>query len=327
MADAVALKDRRVGLVLFGILEILIGCLFALMLPFVALMTVLSGEFSPVGGATNLRLMIPTLSFYIVIAVTFVSLGNGSCHCKRWARTLSLIVGWIWLISGVVALVFWMVIGPGIFAEIAAASGEDLGSTVSIVLAITTVVLAAIYVVLPAAFVLFYRSAAVKATCERRDPHLSWTEKVPEPVLMLSLGHAALAYFLLWLAAYNWAVPFFGTILTGVRGAAVVVPTVVLSAWLARALYRQRRWSWWTALALAVGMTAGPAVTLLRVGVLDYYAAMDYPPEQIAMLRDLNLDERWLGLWPLLLFTAAYVGYLLYARRHFTSTGEAREPV
>jgi hypothetical protein len=319
MADAVEPKDRRTGLILFGILEIAIGAIFALLLPFVALMTVLSGEFSPVAGSTNLRLMIPTLSFYIVIAVTFVSLGSGSCHCKRWARTLSLMVGWIWLVTGVISLVVWILIAPPMFGALTAGSEEELAWTMSIVLAISTAVLGFVYVVLPAAFVLFYRSASVKATCERRDPHLSWTEKVPEPVLMLSLGHAFLAYFLLWLAAYNWAIPFFGVVLTGGSGAVVVLSTVALSAWLTRAIYRQRSWSWWVALGLAVVMTVAAVVTLVRIDILELYEAMDYPAEQIEMLRELGIGGHWLGLWPLLILAAVYVGYLLYSRRHFTA--------
>ena len=319
MPDAVELKDRKTGLILFGILEIAIGSLFALMLPFVALMTMLSGEFSPVAGSTNLRLVIPSLTFYIVIAVTFVSLGNGSCHCKRWARTLSLMVGWIWLITGVLSLVAWIFIAPRIFSSLAI-DDDQFARILSLVTVISTAVLAFIYVILPGAFVLFYRSAAVKATCERRDPHLSWTEKVPEPVLMLSLGHAFLAYFLLWLAAYNWAIPFFGAILTGVSGATVVLPTVVLSAWLARVVYLRKPWSWWAALGLAVIMTVASAVTLMKVDILELYEAMDYPADQIEMLRELGIGGHWLGLWPLVLFTAVYVGYLLYAKRHFTAS-------
>ena len=320
MPDAVELKDRKTGLILFGILEIAIGSLFALMLPFVALMTMLSGEFSPVAGSTNLRLVIPTLTFYIVIAVTFVSLGNGSCHCKRWARTLSLMVGWIWLITGVLSLVAWIFIAPRIFGSLAVDTDDQFARTLSLVTMISTAVLAFIYVILPGAFVLFYRSAAVKATCERRDPHLSWTEKVPEPVLMLSLGHAFLAYFLLWLAAYNWAIPFFGVILTGVSGATVVLPTVVLSAWLARAVYLRKPWSWWAALGLVVIMTVASVVTLMKVDILELYEAMDYPADQIEMLRELGIGGHWMGLWPLVFFTAVYVAYLMYAKRHFTAS-------
>jgi len=265
-------------------------------------------------------MMIPTLSFYIVIAVTFVWLGTGSCHCKRWARTLSLLVGWVWLITGIVSLAAWLFIAPPLFGSLTLGADEPLDRTMSVVLAISTVVLAFIYVVLPGAFVLFYRSEGAKATCERRDPHLSWTEKVPEPVLMLSLGHAALAYFLLWLAAYNWAIPFFGVILTGRSGAAVVLATVALSAWLTRAIYLRRRWSWWAALGLAVVMTVAAVVTLLRNDVFTLYEAMDYPADQIEMLRDLGIGGHWLGLWPLLIFAAVYVAYLLYARRHFSAS-------
>ena len=42
-----------------------------------------------------------------------------------------------------------------------------------------------VFVLLPIAWVLFYRSRHVQATCEARDPVARWTDACPLPVLAL----------------------------------------------------------------------------------------------------------------------------------------------
>ena len=52
------------------------------------------------------------------------------------------------------------------------------------------------FVVIPGALVLFYSNKHVKATVERRDPHVRWTDKCPMPVLVMSIACACAAAFL-----------------------------------------------------------------------------------------------------------------------------------
>src|SRR5687767_13377859 len=93
------LVDRRTSLMVFGILVILLGCLFALFVPVMlfAQMTV-----SRVSGASSgLRNLMPVILTYGSMAVAFIWLGIGSIKARRWARSLLVIIAWSWLGVGV----------------------------------------------------------------------------------------------------------------------------------------------------------------------------------------------------------------------------------
>src|SRR5688572_13058498 len=94
-----AYRDRRTGLILFGIIEIIIG-LFCLLFAFFMVVGVMMGT----AGGADVKLMIPSLLMYPVLAVAFIWLGIGSMTRRRWARALSLVLAWSWLAMGVVAI-------------------------------------------------------------------------------------------------------------------------------------------------------------------------------------------------------------------------------
>src|SRR5262249_54147980 len=128
---------------------------------------------------------------YAAVAVFFVAVGIGSIRGRRWARTLMIVVSWLWLAAGVLWLGVWAARFPGFGLQLqqeAGRAGETLGRVVTWSTAALFVVLD---VVLPAAFVLFYGSPHVKATCERRDPNVPWTDRCPAPVLAAALGSGA----------------------------------------------------------------------------------------------------------------------------------------
>jgi hypothetical protein len=66
-------KDRSTGLILFGILGILLGCLCALLVPMMVLEQIMSAK--TMGGAPNLRMTTPGMMMYALLAVTFIWLG------------------------------------------------------------------------------------------------------------------------------------------------------------------------------------------------------------------------------------------------------------
>lgn len=63
-----AFKDRSTGLIVFGILGILLGCLCALLVPMMVLGQIRSAK--AMGGAPNLRMAIPGMVLYAMLAVT-----------------------------------------------------------------------------------------------------------------------------------------------------------------------------------------------------------------------------------------------------------------
>ena len=92
--DVQAFKDRKLGLVFFGVIQIAQGALFALLVLFglVAPMA-----FTPTGqtGVPPAGPVLSSLTIFAPLAVAFVWLGIGSILARRWARALSLITAWL----------------------------------------------------------------------------------------------------------------------------------------------------------------------------------------------------------------------------------------
>ncbi len=237
-------KDRSSALVAFGILELLfaLGCLFFIGTLLVS--TRLHPANMPPGySPPNLAL---ASMVYLVGAVAFAWLGVGSILARRWARALSLAVGWLWLAFGVVVGVFLLVLAPRIFAAMPAlpSSGARAGALGCLALTWTIP-----FLLLPLALVLFYGGRNVRRTCEARDPQPRWTDRCPVPVLALALM-SAVAIPTLILSSLHPAFPFFGRTLTGPPAAAALLVLAALEAAVAWGLYRLRPAAWWGRLAL-----------------------------------------------------------------------------
>jgi len=90
-------KDRRAGLIGFGILIIIIGCVCAL---FRAVddprpSDVRQGDRRGFRSSHDVFRRVMT---YSALAVVFIWLGIGSTMARRWARALLLILAWAWLV-------------------------------------------------------------------------------------------------------------------------------------------------------------------------------------------------------------------------------------
>jgi hypothetical protein len=74
-------KDRRTGLILFGILEILLGALCLLMTGFMVLGQMMLARTSDV--PMHIQTLIPALMSYVVLAATFVWLSLRAASLDR----------------------------------------------------------------------------------------------------------------------------------------------------------------------------------------------------------------------------------------------------
>ena len=93
-------KDRRVGLIVFGFGEVALGLLAGVLALFQVVMFTLPGPAMDAADAElGTSFYIFSAAFYVFFAVFFVWLGVGSILCRRWARDLSLVWGWLWLAS------------------------------------------------------------------------------------------------------------------------------------------------------------------------------------------------------------------------------------
>ncbi len=216
----------------------------------------------PVMGGQNTRpaQAIPMVLLFGGLALALVWLGVGSMLARRWARALNLVLSWLWLIVGILSLIF-----VALFArqfQQAIGQGQKVPAEVLLVVQLVMgATLGCVYFVLPLAMVLFYGGRHVRATCEFKDPRPRWTDRCPLPVLAVSVVLVAWAASMSWAIPYHAMFPLFGHLLTGVAGLSAILAMMCLLGLLAWATYRLKRWAWWAVLGVMVFMTVSGAVT------------------------------------------------------------------
>jgi hypothetical protein len=295
----------RAGLIMFGILEIGVGALCALAVPLIFL----AGLFAPEAmNGMDRRTMIMGPFVYGTLAVILVWLGIGSILCRRWARTLLLILAWSWLLMGVslmIVLAGFMRLSPPM---------DGAGALIWIVL----FVIVLLGVLLPGIMILFYRCPHVRATCEMLDPQPRWTDACPSPVLTNSLwlGLGAL-YLLVFSVTGPNVVPLFGALQDGSIATVIVLLLALCLMYLAYSTYRLRHAGWWGTLLLTAMSFASGAVTFARVDLADFYRKSGYPEQQIAQFGSLGMLTGRSALWINLGLFAVFVIYLLWLKKYF----------
>jgi hypothetical protein len=319
-------KDRKTGLVVFGIIEIMFGVFFALMVPLMLLsLLVTTAQNGSSAPPPHGSMMVPSLLFYVLLAVWFIWMGIGSVMARRWARALLLVTSWLWLISGIMGMVFIVLLLPNMYDQMGH-SGQMPREVVTIVKYVTIGFTGIFYVIIPAGLVLFYGSKHVKATCERRDPRIRWTDRCPLPVLGLSLVAGLWAACMLLLGFLGWAIPFFGTIQSGMAGAGVALLAMVLLGYVAYGAYRLNIKAWWCAVLLIIAWGLSAGLTFSRLSLMDYYEKMNFPSEQLELMKPYTeAQQPWIVLFSVLWVAPALV-YVLYTRRYFTRPASAPNP-
>ncbi len=321
--------DRSERLMVAGILQVLLGCLcglmalFMLAMPLLGFMTTVKIN-APQPQAMNSQAMIQAIVFYLSLAVMFIWLGIGLVLARRWAWTLTVVLSWMWLILGVVTIVMFMFfMGPMMSASIAKQAKMPPEAMMAMQI-ISGSFLACFYIILPAVFLVFCHHESVRATCQRRDPKIRWTDRCPMPVLALSILLALSVVSMASLVAYGPVMPLFGVFLSGAAGAVVILMIALVLAYLAWGTYRLRMAAWWGTLLLWIAGIVNGVLTFTRTDLLEMYEKAGMPADQLEMLRKMGFVEsmsRW-GPWMGLVGGAAWLGYLLYVRRYFVRSGE-----
>ncbi len=314
-------KDRKTGLVVFGILSIILGGFCALMVPLMIFGMIASTALDKSGAADmSPATMIPGVLFYVLAAVWFIWMGIGSVKTRRWARALILVSSWLWLITGVNGLIFILLLMPDMYDKMGE-SGQMPEVVARIMKYVTMGFMTVFYVIIPAVLVIFYGSKNVKATCEFRDTKVRWTDKCPLPVLALSLMFGFWAVSMPFTVCYGCAIPFFGSILTGLSGAGVVLLVMLLAGYVAWGTYKLSINAWWCAVLVITAWALSTVITFSRVSILDFYEKMNFPEQQLDTMKQFSISQDYmvlfLGLW-----AVGLLGYLLYTRRYFVPPAE-----
>jgi hypothetical protein len=333
-SDAPAYRDRGTGLVIFGVAQIILGLLAALIVPLIALSAFMS-RLAP-GRAMPPSQLISVGVMYAFIAAVFLTLGIGSVRMQRWARALTLVTSCYWLIMGTLGTV-WMTAALPVAMKTALAQAQQTSAETSspgittgvmaVIITLMIVFFAFFLVVVPIAFVIFYSREDVVETCRHRDPVERWTDRAPLPVL-----GASVAFFVFSLRDLITGVtapmfPFFGHYLTGIPAAGCLVALSALDLYLAVALFRLRLSGWWIAILVTPVRMLAVAFSYSRAGLMQAFSKMGWSDEQINMLNSSPLLRSRASLWWSVILMMAFFGYLLWLKRCFKTppAGSAAE--
>ncbi len=317
VTDVSSFKDRRGGLIFFGILQILIGAFCTLFVPLMLAGVLLTARAAPNEAAgAQMRNIIPALGLYAAAAIFFIWMGIGSIKARRWARAIMLTVSWIWIVCGAVAVVMWFAMMPAMLDQISRNGAGGGGNVGHVVVLVTSIFMGVIYLVLPASFILFYQGRNVRATCEFHDPKTRWTDRCPLPVLALAfmLGYGAFGTATL---SFFAVVPFFGSLLTGRAAVILLLVLTVLLVWMVRAVYRMKPVGWWSTLVLFLLVTISTEVTFLKISVIEYYEKMGIDKVQLEMIKNNALFSGHVVVWWILIPAIIFLGFLVFVKKYF----------
>jgi hypothetical protein len=268
-----AYKDRSTGLMVFGILTLLLGCLVGLFVPLMLFGQMMAAK-APNASPTNTAAIRPVIGIYGGLAVALIWLGIGSIQKRRWARALLLIFSWSWLVMGV----FMTAVMPFFMAKVFAnlPPNAKTGQSAMLPAAITgmivgmTIFFFVFFVLVPALWTFFYGSRHVKATCEARDPVPRWTDACPLPVLGFCLWLLFAVPMMLVMPLTGHAVmPCFGVFVTGLPGGLLCLAVAIIWGTAAWRLYRLDVRGWWLILIALMAFTVSGVLTYAHHDIIE----------------------------------------------------------
>jgi hypothetical protein len=297
-------RDRRPLLAAIGILLLLAGLAAALLGPAEIYCFYL---FSPGGrfhydgfgfGSFMFGNLATQILGYYVVASLCLPLAFGHLRLRRWARTLSLALLWIWLVVGApLALVFFLVL----------VTAKDISPWVA---GVALLLSAFSYLGLPWLLIRFYRGPHVRRTFERSDPRTYWTDRLPPGRLVVAGLCAFYALVLHVPILFRGLFPLFGSFVSGLDGILLLDGSIAYLALMAWGNLRGRAWAWWGALLYVALLLVSSLWTLLPATYGHILAALRFPPREVEWLAAIPVRGVHLaalvGL-PLLLTLAALV--------------------
>jgi hypothetical protein len=309
-------KDRSTGLVIFGILTMLMGCVFGLFVPLLVMII----AFGPRNSGTPTASMVPAIFIYGSLAVALIWLGIGSIQTKRWARALLLIFSWTWLIMGVFITIAMLFFVPHVMKNLpndGAGNQQMPPMAMPAVMLVMFLICAFFFVVLPAIWTLFYASKNVKATCENRDLVERWTDACPLPVLAFSIWLVFSAGMMLILPfSSNGVMPFFGMFIDGIGGTIFCIAAAAIWGIAALMLYQLDERGWWVILIALCIMMLSSLLTYSQHTIWEMYHLMGYSARQISNMKHSGFISDHGMTWVMTLSMLPFLGFLLFIKKY-----------
>jgi hypothetical protein len=308
--------DRSERLVVAGMIEVLLGSLFFLL---VASMSVVLGSHAGVKGPepaeSTPTVLIHALVTDVLISVVFIWVGIGLCRARRWAWALTVAWSWVWIVMGVVSFTYVILGLPAISAAARDGAKATAGSEM-LLWAVPIVTFVLMFFAIPGTLLALCHHESVRATCERRDPKTRWTDRCPLPVLAVSL---LLTFSISSTFSTGGCLPVFGFYISGVAGVIVAALIAGLLAVLAWGIYRLRPAAWWGAAVAAVVVTADSVFMFAAMDLSDMYRRMGTSAELIEQMQKAGMFQMFsrYGPWLSLATGIGALGYLMFLRRYF----------
>jgi len=315
-------KSRRGWLIAFGVIEILIGCTFLLMILFsvIAFLGPWAAPMpsSPVSPHALMALM---GLHYGLLAAMFFAGGIGSIRCKNWARILMLVISWLWLGVGVLTTIILALIFPTLIQQ--PTGNLPLGVRHAMVVGMIAFV-AVVMALLPATFLFFYSRPSVRATCLAQKAAqvatgvagASPAPGLPVPLVILVVLQGFSAFSMLGALLVPAAV-LFGVVVRGTGAFLVFLTQSVLSGYAAWAIFRQKLIGWQIALFTT------------SFWVISWLVSSFRRPNLLQLLREMGFGDEALRFYeqsphalPLIWMVSSVVViallvFILYTRKFF----------
>jgi hypothetical protein len=269
----------KVGLIIFGVFEILTGMLY------LALAALLGA--TPFYGFPPIRplMYISSVVVFFGFAVFFLWIGIGSILRRRWARPVVVIASLLWLAfeipSFVFTIFFWKQAsdvaadsGLRVVGDLAAKFLPHALSTVptggpaglcgvanAIGLFFVSSGLAGLFLIAPAVLaLLFYTSRHVSDVMDKRSTKTYWTDQLPMAVMGVCMGLFMMGVFSA-VNLFDPAVFPFGWQIHGAAAFVIVLLITALYFILAFYTLKRRSWAWiatfvWSLVSALSGVTA-----------------------------------------------------------------------
>jgi hypothetical protein len=315
-------KDRSTGLMVFGIMTLLLGCLAGMFVPLMLFGQMMAAK-APNAPPANTTAILPAVAIYGGLAVTLIWLGIGSIQKRRWARALLLIFSWSWLVIGVFMTAIMPFFMVKVFANLPpnARTGQPVMPPAAITVMVIgmTIFFFLFFVLVPAVWTFFYASRHVKATCEARDPVTRWTDACPLPVLGFSLWIWMAVPMMLVMPLTGRAVlPFFGMFISGLTGGLFCLLIAAVWGWAGWWLYRLDVRGWWLILIAMVVFTVSALLTYSQHDIIEMYQLQGLPQVQIDQVQKMGLLTGDRMIWFTALCSLPFLGYLLFIKKYLS---------
>jgi len=240
---------------------------------------------------------------YYVIALLFIPLGYGHLRLRCWVRVLSLSLLWCgWIVGAPLMIVFLFIL-----------SVKEMSPTAALLVVIA---LGLSYLIVPGLLIRFYKSQDVRQTFEAKDANSYWIERLPMPVLVLTVLFIFYVVVLHVPIFFNGIFPLFGIWLSDIQGILVLDISIVSLVCLICGTLRQRAWAWWSSVGYFGLLTLSSVVTLMQSSFSEMLSLMRFPATEMELLEGVSLQgdhfAPFIGI-PLVIT----LGVIILSKRHF----------